>query len=90
MNLCKYKNLFGQPETGVHSFRIFNIGVIDVLVTLLCAAMISKVFSFSLKWTIIYFFIFGIFVHRLLCVRTTIDKLLFPNPTYKFMNFIYL
>ena len=90
MNLCKYKNLFGAPNTGIHTLRIFNISVIDVLVVLLCAVIISKLFSFSLKWTTIYLFIIGVFVHRLLCVRTTVDKLLFPNPNYHFMNFIYL
>jgi len=90
MNLCKYKNLFGEPGTGIHTLRIFNISVIDVLVVLLAAAIISKLFSFSLKWTLIILFLIGIFVHRLLCVRTAVDNFLFPNPTYHFMNFIYL
>ena len=79
MSLCKYKNLFGEPGTGPHSFRIFNIAIVDVLVTLLCAVIISKLFSFSLKWTTINLFISGIVIHRLFCVRTTVDKLLFPS-----------
>ena len=90
MNLCKYKNLFGEPGTGIHRFRIFNIGVIDVLSVLLAAFIISKLFNLSLKWTTISLFIIGICVHRLLCVRTTVDKLLFPNPTYHFLNLLYI
>lgn len=78
MNLCKYKNLFGEPGIGIHSFRIFNISVLDVLVVLLAALIISKLCGFSLKWTTIILFIVGIIVHRLLCVRTTVDKFLFP------------
>jgi hypothetical protein len=30
-------------------------------------------------YTIIGVFISGIIIHRLFCVRTTVDKLLFPN-----------
>jgi hypothetical protein len=77
MNLCKYKNIFGEPGKGVHSYRIFNIAIVDVLATLLAAFIISKLFGFSLKWTTISLFILGIIAHHLFCVRTTVDKILF-------------
>ena len=32
---CNYRNLFGEVNTGLHSYRLFNIAVVDVLVTLL-------------------------------------------------------
>lgn len=35
MNLCKYKNILGEPGKGVHSYRIFNIAIVDVLLTLI-------------------------------------------------------
>jgi hypothetical protein len=81
MSLCKYKDMFGKPDTGVHSFRIFNIAVVDVVLTILLAFFISKMFHLRFDITLIVFFIVGIIAHRVFCVRTTIDKLLFPNLT---------
>ena len=34
---CKYKDIFGKPNEGIHSFRIFNISVIDTLLTIFLA-----------------------------------------------------
>lgn len=77
---CKYKDIFGKPSEGIHSIKIFNISVIDVLLTIFLAYIIqSFVPSFSFIFILIILFVFGIFVHRLFCVRTTIDKLLFDN-----------
>jgi hypothetical protein len=78
MDLCKYKNILGVPGKGVHSYRIFNIAIVDVLLTLLVAYIISYIFKKSFFWVSIILFILGIILHRLFCVRTTVDKLLFP------------
>jgi hypothetical protein len=79
MSLCKYKDLFGKVGEGVHSYRIFNIAIVDVVLTVLGAFIIHL---FLPKYKFIYIllalFLSGIFLHRLFCVRTTIDKLLFP------------
>jgi hypothetical protein len=79
MSLCKYKNLLGEVGKGVHSFRIFNIAIFDVLLTIL-AAFILHLFipKYSFFSILFLLFITGIFLHQLFCVRTTIDKLLFP------------
>jgi hypothetical protein len=79
MDLCKYKNMLGVPCKGVHSYRIFNIAIVDVLLTLLVAYIISYVFKKSFMWVSIILFILGIILHRLFCVRTTVDKILFPS-----------
>ena len=78
MNLCKYKNIFGEPNTGVHKYRIFNIAIIDVLATVLVSFIISFFMKTSFLYTSIFLFLLGIFMHHIFCVRTTIDKLLFP------------
>jgi hypothetical protein len=70
--------MFGVPGQGVHSYRIFNIAVVDVLATLVLAFIISLLFNVSFFYTSIVLFALGILFHRLFCVRTTIDKLLFP------------
>jgi hypothetical protein len=79
MDLCKYKDLFGKLGTGIHSYRIYNIAYLDILVTVVVAYGLSKLFGTPFLYTLIAFIILGILIHRLLCVRTTIDKLLFPN-----------
>jgi hypothetical protein len=77
INLCNYKDIFGKPGQGVHSFRIFNIAIVDVLLTILAAYILSIFTNYKLVYTIIFMFILGIISHKLFCVRTTIDKLLF-------------
>lgn len=78
MSLCKYKNIFGNPNEGAHSYRFLDIAVVDVTMTILLAFAISYLFHLSFLYTSLFLFILGIITHRLFCVRTTIDKLLFP------------
>ena len=79
MDLCKYKNILGKPDQGIHSYRFFNIAIMDVLMTFAVGLIISYVFNKSFMWTCIILFILGIILHRIFCVRTTVDKLLFPE-----------
>jgi len=79
IDICKYKNIFGKPNTGLHHYRIANIAIIDVLATILTAFIISYFSNISFWKTLIILFISGIILHRLFCVRTTIDKLLFSK-----------
>lgn len=88
MSLCKYKNVFGEPNTGIHSIRLFNVAIIDVIATLLAAIVFHQVIFVNLLnigntvklWmVIVVFYLLGILLHRLFCVRTTIDKLLFAK-----------
>ena len=79
MSLCVYKNIFGKPGEGVHSYRIFNIAIVDVVMTILVALIISYVTNQSLTKILVILFLTGIFMHRIFCVRTTVDKWLVPN-----------
>jgi len=79
MNLCKYKNILGEPDKGIHSYRLFGLAIADVIMTLFAAFLISYFFKYKFLYTSIFLFVLGIILHRLFCVRTTIDKLLFPN-----------
>lgn len=75
---CQYKTIFGMIGEGVHSYRLFDIAIVDVLLTILGSYLF---YLFNPKYNFIYiltiFFLIGIIMHRLFCVRTTIDKLLF-------------
>jgi hypothetical protein len=76
--LCKYKEIAGKPGEGLHKYRFLNIAVIDFLMTLLAAYLFAYYMNYPVIYVIIGFFTIGIIAHRIFCVRTTIDKLLFP------------
>ncbi len=77
--LCKYKDALGIPGKGFHSIRFMNLAINDVIGTLIVAFIISYYTKYSFIYISIFLFVLGIILHRLFCVRTTIDKLLFPN-----------
>jgi hypothetical protein len=79
MDLSKYKNIFGEPGKGVHSYRIFNIAIVDVVLTILFAWFVSKYYKISFLWSCVALFSLGIFAHHLFGVRTTVDKTIFPD-----------
>ena len=79
MDICQHKDMFGKPGQGAHSYRILNIAVVDVVATILVAVLFSYVFQTPLLYTTIGMFILGILMHRVFCVRTTVDKVLFPD-----------
>jgi len=79
--LCKYRDILGKIGQGVHSIRIANIAVVDVVLTILGAFLIHR-FLFpktSFWWILFLLFITGIVLHRVFCVRTTIDRLIFGS-----------
>jgi hypothetical protein len=81
ISICPYKYIIGKPNEGVHSYRIFNISIVDVICTIIGAYFISYYWNIDIKEVLIVVFLLGIIVHRLFCVETTIDKLLFGTST---------
>jgi len=80
MNLCKYKNVIGEPNTGLRKkYRIFDVAVIDTVVTLLAVYLISYFSGYPFLYTLVITFIIMVISHRLFCVRSTTDRLLFLN-----------
>jgi len=71
------KNIFGKEGEGAHSYRFLNLAVVDVFFTVVAAALISYVFKLRFVSTLIFLFVLGIVFHRLFCVNTTINKLIF-------------
>ena len=84
IDLCKYKNLFGVPGEGIHSFQLYGISVWDTLIAIGVALIIAWVTGWSYGQTIIGFLLLGIVVHRLFCVRTAVDVMLFPGKRVTF------
>ena len=79
IDLCQYKDIFGRPREGAHAYRLFDIAVVDVVATILVAFVISRAFRISFWKSLVVLFIVGIISHRAFCVRTTVDKWVFPN-----------
>ena len=80
--LCNYKNIFGKPGEGVHSYRFLNLAIVDVGMTIAGAFIIYCLFFRDNKfrtflYILLFLFILGIIFHRLFCVNTTVDKFLF-------------
>ena len=87
--MCKYKDLFGKVGEGVHSYRLFNIAIVDVAVTLLLAYLAHVFFRMNFWIALLILFIMGIFLHRLFCVRTTVDKMITKLIEFFFKNKFY-
>jgi len=79
VDLCKYKDILGVPGQGIHSYRFFGIAIADFIMTLIGAYFISYFSKLPFLYTSIFLFILGIFLHKIFCVKTTIDKMLFPE-----------
>ena len=79
MTLCRYNNMLGEPGKGIHSMRLGGVAIADVIMTFIGALFLSFLFQWKFIYAFISLFLLGIFLHRMFCVRTTIDKWLFPN-----------
>lgn len=78
-DFCKYKNLFGKPNTGLRKYRIFDTAIYDTFIVIIIGFLFSYFTGYKLWITLAVLFISGIIVHRMFCVRTGVDKLLFPS-----------
>ena len=72
-------NILGKPGEGIHAARLFGFARNDILLTIVGAWLISYFFSLSFLWTVLVLFLTGILLHRIFNVRTTLDRMLFPN-----------
>ncbi len=80
--LCKYKDIIGKPNTGLHKqFRVFDIAMFDVATVLIAGILLGYYMKWNIPITVGGFFLLGIVSHRVFCVRTTIDKWLFPEAS---------
>lgn len=76
MSLCKYKDIFGKVNTGIHSYRIFGLAFFDTFFTLIGALLIQKYYYPQYKWYTLFFIllVLGEMFHLLFCVKTPITN----------------
>lgn len=77
MSLCQYRDIFGKVNEGAHSYRFIGIAIVDLVLTILGAYIISKWRGYSFGWTFFILMIVGLVLHRLFCVNTTLTVLIF-------------
>jgi len=77
--LCRYKDIFGKPGEGVHKYRLFNIAIVDTVLTIIAAWFIARWLNKSFWIVLIVLLIIGIIVHRLFCVKTTLTNYVFKS-----------
>jgi len=76
-SLCPYKNLIGKLNEGVHKYRLLDIAIFNLIINIILAYLIAKYYNQDFKMILVILLLLDIIIHRLFCVRTTIDKLLF-------------
>ena len=80
-SLKRYKNIFGEPGKGVHSYRLFNLAIVDVISTFFLSLFIWLFFKNRTLNNYVYITLFcfflGILLHHLFGVKTTVDKIIF-------------
>jgi hypothetical protein len=73
---CPYRDLFGAPGTGPHSFRFLGTAIVDYTLAILLAMFITWKFGVPLELTTICVLIFGVLCHWVFCVDTATLKYL--------------
>lgn len=74
---CKYKDRLGVPGEGAHT-HYFGVALFDVIASILLSELIVFLFHTPRWITLFSVLLTGVVLHRLFCVRTTLDKYLFP------------
>ena len=74
--LKEYKNIFGEPGKGVHSYRLLDAALVDHISTILLAMFITYIYKIPLELTIPICYIVGILFHYLFGVETNTLKYL--------------
>jgi hypothetical protein len=76
---CQYKDIFGKTREDAHTTRIpiIDAAFVDVFMTVLFSFIFSYVTGIPVKPVMVTLFILGIIAHRVFCVKTKVDTLLF-------------
>ena len=77
MSLCKYKNILGIPGKGFHNHFFFGFAILDLLATLIVSYIISIKMKIMFLKVFIFLIILGIILHKIFCVETTLNNIIF-------------
>lgn len=66
--------------TDIHSYRLFNVAIIDFVLTILSAAVISYFTSIPISITLVGLLIIGGFLHWAFGVKSEVNTYLGISP----------
>ena len=70
----QYKNIFGVPNKGAHSYRMFDLPIIDYIGAIIIALIITYMTKIPFELIIIIVLIIGVLCHYLFGVETNLMK----------------
>ena len=77
---CPFANLFGEPNTGVHSIRVFGFALVDTVLTIIGAVLIAKAYKIEFWKSLVGFFILGEVLHYVFGTNTAFLKFIRLEP----------
>lgn len=72
----QYKDTFGTPGQGLHSYRFLGVAVVDLILSLVLAAVITYLTGFPLILSIVTVLLVGMVLHLMFGVNTSALKYL--------------
>jgi hypothetical protein len=67
---CPYAHIFGKPKEGPHAYRFFGYAVVDSVLTVVLAALLSYILRTGFWITLLVTFIVGEISHYAVGVQT--------------------
>jgi len=81
--LCHFKDylekILGKPKEGLHGYRLLDFAIIDIILTILLGIIIHKLFNYNLYYILFFLFLFAIFIHKIFCINTKLNSILFSE-----------
>jgi len=80
----QYKNIFGKPKEGVHKYRFMDVAIVDYILTIIGAFILTYLTTIPVELTTSFLFSFGVFLHLLFDIDTNTSK--FIKKVLKFIK----
>jgi len=87
MSGCPYKYIFGEPGKGVHSYRIFGLAVVDIVLTIVLAVATSKYTKSSFLVHLLFWIFIGELLHYWFGTQTAFLTMIGVDTESKCSNF---
>jgi len=75
--LCEYRDFFGKPREGAHAWRFMDFAMVDFIGTAVIAFFVSRYYRCSFVVLFLALLGLGVVFHRLFCVNTKLNTMLF-------------
>ena len=69
-SLSKYKDIFGAPGTGIHKYRFMGVALVDTVMTIILAMLLTHFFKVPLDLSIIFMLVISLLIHMVFGVET--------------------